>query len=268
MSSKINNNQIKIGVAGCGALGSIVCKALQKGIDGYEFVGVSDITEPNFLGFNVPNLSFSDLAEACDMVVEALPASIVPELAKEVLTRNKNLMMISACSLILFPEINNMLERSKGRILVPSGAIAGLDAISALNCAEIDSATIASTKPPAGLKGAPYVVSNNIDLDSLKEKTRIFSGNALEAAEAFPANVNVAATLSLAGIGAEKTQVEVWADPNGKGNKHEITVKGGSSTITTCVENLPDPSNPKSSMLAGHAIVAALKKQTAQLVVI
>ena len=256
---------IKIGVAGCGALGSIVCKALQDGITGYEFVGVSNLKETEFA---VPNMSFEELAEKCDMVVECLPPKVVPELARNVLKANKDLMMISPCSLLLFPEIDEIAKTSKGRIIIPSGAIAGLDAIAALNCAEIDSATIATTKHPRGLKGAPYIVSDNIDLDNITETTCIFKGNALEAAKAFPANVNVAATLSLAGIGAEKTQVEVWADPNAKGNCHEITVTGGSSTIKTSVANLPDPSNPKSSMLAGYSIVATLKKRTQQIVVV
>lgn len=255
----------KIGVAGCGALGTIVCKALVEGIEKYEFIGVSDINETDF---GVPNLSFAELAEACDLIVECLPPKIVPELAQEVLKRDKDLMMISACALLLFPEIKDMVEKSNGRIMIPSGAIAGLDAISALNCANIDTATIATTKHPRGLKGAPYIVQENIDLNDTKGNTLIFRGNALDAAKAFPANVNVAATLSFAGIGPERTQVEVWADPNTQGNCHEITVKGGSSTIKTSVTNLPDPSNPKSSMLAGHSLVAALKKRSDKIVVI
>lgn len=259
------SNNIKIGVAGCGALGSIVCKALQEGLSGYDFIGVSDLESQDF---GVPNMSFSELAEKCDWVVEALPPSIVPKIAKEVLPRDKTLVMLSACSLLLFPEIEAIAQASNGRIRVPSGAIAGLDAISALKCANIDSATIATTKRPAGLKGAPYIATNNIDLEKITEKTRIFAGNALEAAKAFPANVNVAATLSIAGIGADKTQVEVWADPEIEGNSHEITVKGGSSTIRTSVMNTPDPENPKSSMLAGYSVVAALKKQSEMIVVI
>ena len=252
--------KIKIGVAGCGALGTIVCNALKEGINGYDFIGISDKEEKDF---GVPNMSFTALAGACDLVVECLPPAIVPDLAHEVLSRDKNLIMISACALLLSPEINDMARESNGRIMVPSGALSGLDAVSALNIAGIDSATIASTKHPRGFKGAPYIEKENIDLESMTQKTLIFSGNAFEAAKAFPANVNVAATLSLAGIGPEKTTVEVWADPDAKGNKHEITVKGGSSTIKTSVENLPDPSNPKSSMLAGYSIVAALRKNTA-----
>ncbi len=270
MSNTSKTNNIKIGVAGCGALGTIVCKALQKsdgqeGLSGYEFVGVSDITNPDF---GVPNLSFDELAETCDMVVECLPAKIVPALAKAVLSRDKDLLMISACAYLLYPEIDGMVKASQGRLLIPSGALSGLDAVSALNCANIESATIASTKQPKGFKGAPYIEQEGIDIDALTERTLIFKGNAFDAAKAFPANVNVAATLSMAGIGPDKTQVEVWADPDVAGNTHEITVKGGSSTIISRVENQPDPSNPKSSMLAGYSIIAALKKMKQQIAVV
>ncbi len=256
---------IKIGVAGCGALGSIVCNALKDGIKNYDFVAVSDLGNPEF---GVPNLSFDELAMQCDWVVECLPPKIVPQLAQAVLSKDKTIVMISACALLLFPEIEKFAEQSQGRILVPSGAIAGLDAIAALNCANIDSATIATTKHPRGLKGAPFIIEQDIDLDDITQKTCIFKGNALAAAKAFPANVNVAATLSLAGIGAQNTNVEVWADPNAQGNKHEITVMGGKSTIKTSVENLPDPENPKSSMLAGYSIVAALKQHTQMITVV
>ncbi len=257
--------KIKIGVAGCGALGSIVCNALQDGINGYIFIGVSDV---NDTPYTVPNLSFDELATQCDMVVECLPPAIVPTLAKAVFSHDKTLVMISACAMLLYPDIKDMAAQSNGRLLIPSGAIAGLDAISALKVAGIESATIATTKLPKGLKGAPYIVENNIDLEALNDPKMIFRGNAYEAAKAFPANVNVAATLSIAGIGPEKTMVEVWADPHAPGNKHEIIVTGGSSTIRTAVENMPDPTNPKSSMLAGYSIVAALKKQTEMIAVV
>jgi len=261
----MSKTNMKIGVAGCGALGSIVCNALQDGIDGYDFIAVSDV---NDTPFDVPNLTFDELADQCDIIVECLPPNVVPTLARAVLGCDKTLVMISACAMLLHPEIEEMAKQSKGRLLIPSGAIAGLDAISALKVAAIDSATIATTKLPKGLKGAPYIVENNINLDDLTEPKMIFRGNAFDAAKAFPANVNVAATLSIAGIGPDKTMVEVWADPTASGNKHEIIVTGGSSTIRTAVENLPDPTNPKSSMLAGYSIVSALKKQTEMMVVI
>lgn len=257
----------KIGLAGCGALGTIVAKALTEngGLKGYELIGIADLNPPPFA---VPHMSFKELAEQGDLIVECLPANIVPDLAKPVLEQGKTLLLISACALLLFPEIKDWAEKSTGRIIVPSGALAGLDAVLALKQSTITSATIASTKPPKGFKNAPYILEKNIDLDKVTEKTLIFSGTAPEAAKAFPANVNVAASLSLAGPGPENVTVEVWADPEAKSNFHEITVSGSGSTIRARVENTPDPSNPKSSMLAGYSIVAALKKMKTPVTVI
>ncbi len=250
----------KVGLAGCGALGSIIAKALIDGIDGYKLIGIADLDKPSF---DVPVMSFEELATECDIIIEALPPAAVPELAKEVLQQNKTLILLSACALLIHPEILEMQKASTGRIRVPSGALAGLDAVSALGCADIKGAKIATTKPPAGLKAAPFVTLNNIDLDHLSEKKRIFEGTALDAAKAFPANVNVAATLSLAGIGPERTRVEVWADPHAADNTHEITVTGPESTITSKIENVPDPSNPKSSMQAAYSVISLLKRRTA-----
>ena len=107
-----------------------------------------------------------------------------------------------------------------------------------------------------------------IDLSQIKTRTKIFEGNAIEASKGFPANVNVAATLSLAGIGAENTNVEIWADPEATGNSHAIIVEGEFSTIKATVENMPDPANPKSSMLAAQSIVTCLEDMNNALVVL
>jgi aspartate dehydrogenase len=129
----------------------------------------------------------------------------------------------------------------------------------------ITESKIISSKPPKGFKNAPYIIEKNINLDEMQNRVMIFSGNVYDAAKAFPANVNVAASLALAGIGPEKTQVEVWADPAAKGNSHEIVVSGPGSVVRSRIENVPDPSNPKSSMQAGYSIVAALKKRKSHL---
>ena len=161
-----------------------------------------------------------------------------------------------------------MHDLSTSRVLVPSGALAGLDGVKGLKELGIEKSVIASTKPPRGFEGAPYVDKMGINLAQIESKTRIFEGSALEAAKGFPANVNVAATLSLAGIGAEQTRVEIWADPQAKGNSHEITVTGEFSTLHARIENRPDPANPKSSMLAAQSIVAVLRDMNNALVVL
>ena len=263
----MSNTVKKIGIAGLGAIGSAVARALTEdgGIQDMVLHAVSD-TRPTE-AYGVPHVTFTELAAQCDLVIECLPPHVVPLLTREVLSKNKEMVLISSSALLLHPEIMDQLRVSQGRILVPSGALAGIDGVRALAQIGITSARIATTKKPSGFEGAPFVVENKIDLESIKTRQKIFSGNAHEAAQGFPANINVAVTLSLAGIGPEKTAVEIWADPAAPGNVHEITVKSAYSTITARVENKPDPQNPKSSVLAAQSIVALLRGMTEPLVV-
>lgn len=256
----------KIGIAGVGAIGGAVARALVRGIKGYELIALSDTVPKD--EFDLPYVSFDALAARCDMIIEALPPAVVPSLATAVFKHSKDLVLISSCALIMFPEILTQKRSSKSRIIVPSGALAGFDGVSSLKQLGITSAKIASTKPPRGYAGAPYIIEKNINLENINQKQLLFTGNALEASKGFPANVNVAATLSLAGIGPEKTQVEIWADPQAHGNSHEIEVIGEYSTIRASVENKPDPANPKSSMLAAQSIISILKKMSEPLTVL
>jgi aspartate dehydrogenase len=248
----------KIGIAGLGAIGLAVARALVKGIEGYELVAMSDLKQSE--NFKIPYLSFSELAKKCDLIIEALPPAAVPDLTREVFMNNKDLILISSCALLMHPEILQSRALSTSRIYVPSGALAGMDGVKAMREMGITKCTIASTKHPNGFSTAPYVLASDIDLEKIDTKKKIFSGNALEAAKGFPANVNVAATLSIAsGMGAENTMVELWADPAAKGNAHEIFVETAYSQLNVRIENLPDPANPKSSVLAAQSIVALLK---------
>ena len=252
----------KVGIAGVGALGGIVAKALTDGLDGYVLHAVSDASGK---AMPVKTVDFKTLAEECVVIVECLPAAAVPDLVRETMPRGKTLVMISSCALVLYPDIADIAKAGPGRIIVPSGALSGLDGVYAMAIDSITDSKIVSSKPPKGFKNAPYILEKKIDLDMIEKPTMIFEGNVLEAAKAFPANVNVAASLALAGIGPEKTKVEVWADPQAKGNSHEIIVKGPGSVIQAKIENVPDPGNPKSSMQAGYSIVAALKKRKSAL---
>ncbi|MCB9983176.1 MAG: DUF108 domain-containing protein [Rhodospirillales bacterium] len=258
-----------VGIAGLGAIGSAVGRALVKGIDGLEWTAASNL-EP-VPEFSIPLVSFEDLAKRCDIIIEALPPGVVPELTKHVFAEQKTLILISSCALLMFPEILDTHKSTHSRILVPSGALAGIDGIKGLKELGIEKSIIASTKKPSGFSGAPYVDKMGINLEQIQSsgvKTKIFEGNALEAAKGFPANVNVAATLSLAGIGPEKTQVEIWADPDAKGNSHEINVYGEFSHLNARITNRPDPANPKSSMLAAQSIVTVLKDMNKAIVVL
>lgn len=264
---------IKIGIVGVGAIGSVVCRALIDGIDGFKLTAVSDLDIERATqsvgrpGVVIPFCAVDDLISSCDWIVEALPAKQARDLALKVLQQNKTLVAISSSALLTYPEI---IEASKisGRILVPSGAIAGIDAISALAENGIAALKLETTKLPSSYSGAPYIIEHGINLDAITERSIIFSGHAQDAARAFPANVNVAATLALASrMSPQDIRVVIVADPAAAGNCHEITVDGGLSQLQFRVANLPDPKNPKSSALTALSIISLLRRQTAKLAI-
>lgn len=255
----------KVGIAGLGAIGKTVANALVN--DEIPDMQLHCVAELHDTNLDVPNVSFAELAERCDIVIEALPPEAVRDLAEHVLKAGKILIMITGSAVLRFPEIKDWANENEGRLIIPSGALSGLDGVQALHNMGMKSAKIQSTKPPLAYDGAPFIINNAINLAEITDKTMIFSGNALEAAQAFPANVNVSSTLSLAGLGPDKTTVEVWADPDAKGNCHEISVIGEYTTITAKIENTPDPANPKTSMLAAYSIIRCLKQMTEKITV-
>ena len=148
---------------------------------------------------------------------------------------------------------------SGGRIAVATGALLGLDAVQAAREGEIRSVTMVTRKPPGGLAGAPYLVANNISVSGLAAPLKVFEGSARDAVRGFPANVNVAAALGLAGIGLDRTRIEIWADPAVERNMHTITVDADSASFTLSIANIPSE-NPKTGKITALSIIAALRK--------
>jgi aspartate dehydrogenase len=166
---------------------------------------------------------------------------------------------MSVGGLVKDKSIFSLAEEKGSRIYIPTGAISGLDCVKAAKVAGIDSAMIITRKPPKGLAGAPYILENNIDLEAIEKETIIFEGTAKEAVSAFPKNINVAAALSFAGIGIERTRVRIMASKEYKRNSHEIVIEGVFGKMTAKTENLPSPQNPKTSYLAVLSAVATLE---------
>jgi aspartate dehydrogenase len=184
-------------------------------------------------------------------VVEAASQEAVKEHAEKLLERGYNLMIMSVGALVdegLFHRLKKAAEKSGVKIILPSGAIAGLDGLRSAAVGKIREVTLTTTKPPKGF-----------DME-LAEAKVLYTGDAAEAVRKFPKNVNVAATLSLAGIGFEKTKVKLVADPGVAENRHEISVKGEFGEMDVRVSNLPSPSNPRTSYLAAMSAVAAIRK--------
>ena len=262
---------LKIGVIGCGAIGAEICKAINGGKINAELVAVYDRNTEHcnriagLLATKPDIASPEELISRADIVVECASAVAVRELGNQVLEQGKELMIMSVGALtdpILLKSLKETASANGCRIYVPSGAITGLDGLKSASVIHIDKVTLCTTKNPKGLEGAPYITENNIDLNSFREKTLLFEGSAEEATKAFPANVNVATSLSLAGIGAKETQVKVFVDPDALRNIHEIEVEGEFGKFTCRVENVPCPDNPRTSFLAALSAIATLKRIT------
>ncbi len=253
-----------IGIVGCGAIGRALLDAVEAGKLSVRVAGVTSRTEKSARGFlsslrtPPPYMLQRELIAVSDLVVEAAGGAIVPELAKEVFTAGKDLMVISVGALLEHPEI---MERSRAtgcRLYVPSGAIAGIDGIKAACVGQISHITITTRKPPNGLEGALYLVQNGISLAGLSEEKEVFSGTAREACKGFPANVNVSAAVSLAGIGPDRTRIRILAVPGLKRNCHDIEVEGEFGRLHVHIENVPSE-NPKTGKLTALSIIRAVQ---------
>src|SRR4029079_12730279 len=173
-------------------------------------------------------LPIASLSDVADMVVECAPSSLVSSIVAPFVTSGKTAIVLSAGAVLDHPELIELAKLNGGQIVVPTGALIGLDAVSAAAVGNIHSVRMVTRKPIGGLAGAPYIVENNINIAGITEPLKIFEGTAREAAKGFPANLNVAVALSLAGIGPDQTRLEIWADPTVTRNVHCIEVESDS----------------------------------------
>ena len=178
----------------------------------------------------------------------------------KVLACGKDVLALSVGGILEIKNLNRLLARSRGRVYIPSGGVAGIDAVLAAKTGQIHSVRITTRKPLRSLRSAPYFSKNGFRPEQIKKPTLIFKGNAYEAIRNFPENVNVAATLSLAGIGPKRTHVQIFTSPTYRYNVHEIEINGSFGRIISQVTNLPSQENPKTSALAIGSAIATLEK--------
>lgn len=262
---------LRVAIGGFGAIGQEVAKALDEGIPGLELVAVSardqEKARRNLEGLKaeVALLPLADLAYHADVVIECAPAAVFRELALPAIEQGRILVPLSVGQLLVHDDLEARAAETGARILVPTGALLGLDAVRAAAEGTIESVTMVTRKPPGGLAGAPYLTDNNIDLEGLTEPRRVFEGTAREGAKGFPANVNVAAALSLAGIGPDRTMLEIWADPGVTRNTHTIAVEADSARFMLKIENVPSEANPRTGKITALSTIALLRGLTATL---
>lgn len=264
--------ELTVALGGLGAIGLPVARALDAGdVPGLRLSAVSarDVgkAEARVAGFRAPPpvVAPAELAARAEVVVEAAPATVFMAIAEPAVAAGRVLLPLSVGALLSHPELIEQARRTGARLVVPSGAILGLDAVRAAAEGDISSVTMVTRKPPGGLAGAPYLQAQGIDLDGIDEPVRVFAGSAREAAQGFPANINVAAALSLAGIGPDRTRVEIWADPTVSRNVHSIRVDGDAARFEMSIENIPSAENPRTGRLTALSTLATLRGLVAPL---
>lgn len=260
---------LRVAIGSFGTIGRKVAQALDDGIPGLALAAVSardraragarmaDFARP------VPVVGLDELAEAADIVVECAPAAVFRDVVEPAVRAGRVVMPLSCGALLRNGDLIELARESGARIIVPTGALIGLDAVRAAAEGVIHSVRMITRKPPGGLAGAPYLVEHGISVDGLEAPLKVFEGSARDGARGFPANVNVAAALSLAGIGPDATRLEIWADPGVVRNTHRIEVEADSARFAMTIENIPSDENPRTGRITALSVIAALRGLTA-----
>jgi len=261
---------IRVGIAGLGAIGRVLARRLADGVPGLALACISARdaakakTWRDAQHIACPVVALGEIPERADLAVECAPPEILEQVCRPMLAAGKRVMVLSCGALLTRPDLIELAKARGGQIIVPTGALLGLDAVTAAAEGTIHSIHMTTRKPPRGLAGAPYLIANGISVEGLTEAKRVFSGSAREAAAGFPENLNVAAALSLAGIGPDRTMIEIWADPSISRNCHTIEVDADSARFSMTIENVPSE-NPKTGRITALSVLAALRKLAAPL---
>lgn len=264
---------LKVAIGSVGAVGEAVARRLDKGVEGLQLVAVSanrkEQARQRLADLNnvVPVHALHELAEHADVVVECAPSSVFEEIASSTINAGRILVPISVGALLSNWQLVERATETGARIRIPSGAILGLDAIRAAAEGQIYSVTMITRKPPAGLAGAPHLIDNGINIEGITEPVQVFTGSAREGAEGFPANVNVAAAVALAGIGPDCTRLEVWADPTVDRNTHTVTIDSDSSRFEVHMQSIPTEANPRTGRIVSQSVISTLRSLVDPLVV-
>lgn len=260
--------KIRIGIVGCGAIGKSLAKFIDRELNSKaEISAICDLDLSKAITFRKSLINFKPmitdldrLIKNSDLVIESASAKISYEVAKKAVSSGKSILIMSIGGIILkAEELFALARKNKSFIYLPSGAICGIDGMKALSLAGIKKVTLTTRKPPKALAGVAYLAQKGIDVNKIKKETVIFEGRALDAIKYFPQNINVAALLSISGIGAKKTKVKIVTSPDYKYNYHEIEIVSKAGVLKTISQNVAFKENPKTSFLAALSAMAVLK---------
>jgi aspartate dehydrogenase len=255
----------RVAIAGLGQIGSALARALDDGVPGFALSAVAarDAAKAEALISRLTSrpvlVPIGALEGYADLVVECAPTPLLPAIIAPFLSAGKKAVVMSVGGLLEREDLIDLARANAGQIIVPSGALLGLDAVAAAAQGIIHTVRMITRKPVRGLAGAPYLIEHNISIENIKEPLKIFEGSARKAAQGFPANLNVAAALSFAGIGPDRTIVEIWADPTLTRNSHRIEVDADSASFSMSIANVPTE-NPRTGRITALSVIAYLRR--------
>ena len=256
---------LKVGIVGCGAIGSELARLIAKRFSQTAKLAYLcdhnaariEAVQKNFK-FKCQALAVDQLIRKSDFIIEAASQDAAAYIVPKALRLGRSIMVLSVGGLLrISPRV---FRNAPGLLYVPSGAVSGIDGLLAAYQNHIKRVTLTTYKPLKSLEEAPFFKKRGFAMKNIRKPTVIFEGNAKTAIRFFPQNINVAATLSLAGIGAEKTRVRIVTSPHFTRNTHEVQVDGDFGSIRTVTENVPSKTNPKTSALAVYSAAACLEK--------
>jgi aspartate dehydrogenase len=259
---------MRITIIGCGSIGSKLAKAADE-MSEVKRIYLADIrrdvAESVAAGLKkaIVIQSVEEELYHCDLVIEAATQTAAREILPTVVSRGVDVMIMSVGSLVDdgFREmVFDKARVSEAKVFIPTGALCGTDGLRSASGEGLDDVELVTTKGPKSLADVQYLIDRGFDVEGAKEKTVVYEGTAREAVKIFPKNINVAATVSLLGIGFDRTRVKIVLDPDMKDNSHELRLRGRFGEMTCHTYNHPEPDNPKTSHLATLSAISALKR--------
>lgn len=265
---RLATRKYKIGIVGCGAIGSRIAKSVVRELSVYcTLSGLYDIDQPkarilaeSLSKEHIVKSSLTDLIESCDCMIEAVVAEKTSYIIRQALEAGKNVLAMSVGKLLNERDLFGLAKKNNCTLLLPSGAIAGIDAIKAASLQRVDQITLTTRKPPSGFRNNAYFQRKGIVLSKIKKETVLFDGDVDTAVKHFPQNINVAATLALACQNKKKISIRIITSPKFKTNSHEIEMTGAFGRLHTRTDNVVCPDNPKTSYLAVLSGIQTLKQ--------
>lgn len=267
-----------VAIAGFGAIGKVLGRRLTDGAtpalsDQFELavIGARDPARTRaeadaFLPRSVPVVASTDLAGKAEILLECVPTAAFRSVVEPALAAGMTVITVSGAALLDHMDLGQVARNGGGRLILATGAIVGLDAIRAASLGRIDSVRMVTRKPPKSLATAKQVVEDGKDLFGLTAPELLFKGTAREGARRFPANVNVAAAIALAGIGPDLTELEIWSDPSVERNTHRVIVESDTARIELAIANVPSDENPGTGRITALSMLAALERLASPMV--